>query len=218
MHTNSVPDPQQPQELLRVCRIGKAQGLKGEVSVELYTDDPHARFAPGKVLYARESAADAGADSVSSTFRPYTVAAARTFKNRWYVRFEGVDDRNAAEVLRNTVLYGEPQELDDDEFYPKDLLGLEVYLESEVAAANADDVDDTAGFEFTDLGKVVDIIEGAQWLLKIRMPDRETFLLPFVEALVPEVNLEEGYLTVDPPGGLVPGIGEPDTADPAPLA
>ena len=59
MHTNSVPDPQQPQELLRVCRIGKAQGLKGEVSVELYTDDPHARFAPGEVLYARESAADA---------------------------------------------------------------------------------------------------------------------------------------------------------------
>lgn len=111
MHTNSVPDPQQPQELLRVCRIGKAQGLKGEVSVELYTDDPHARFAPGEVLYARESAADA--------LHPYTVAAARTFKNRWYVRFEGVDDRNAAEALHNTVLYGEPQELDDDEFYPE---------------------------------------------------------------------------------------------------
>ena len=201
MHTNSVPDPQQPQELLRVCRIGKAQGLKGEVSVELYTDDPHARFAPGEVLYARESAADA--------LRPYTVAAARTFKNRWYVRFEGVDDRNAAEALRNTVLYGEPQELDDDEFYPKDLLGLEVYLESEVSAPEG------AEFEFTDLGKVVDVIEGAQWLLKIRMPNREAFLLPFVEALVPEVNLEEGYLTVDPPGGLVPGIGEPDIADTA---
>lgn len=48
------------------------------------------------------------------------------------------------------------------------------------------------------------MIEGAQWLLKIRMPNREAFLLPFVEALVPEVNLEEGYLTVDPPGGLIP--------------
>lgn len=203
MHTNSVPDPQQPQELLRVCRIGKAQGLKGEVSVELYTDDPHARFAPGEVLYAREFAADA--------LHPYTVAAARTFKNRWYVRFEGVDDRNAAEALHNTVLYGEPQELDDDEFYPKDLLGLEVYLEFEVAAANADDAPEGAEFEFTDLGKVVDVIEGAQWLLKIRMPNREAFLLPFVEALVPEVNLEEGYLTVDPPGGLIPGIGTPDT-------
>ena len=142
-------------------------------------------------------------------------AAARTFKNRWYVRFEGVDDRNAAEALRNTVLYGEPQELDDDEFYPKDLLGLEVYLESEVSAANADDAPEGAEFEFTDLGKVVDVIEGAQWLLKIRMPNREAFLLPFVEALVPEVNLEEGYLTVDPPGGLVPGIGEPDIADTA---
>ena len=175
--------------------------------MELYTDDPHARFAPGEVLYARESAADA--------LRPYTVAAARTFKNRWYVRFEGVDDRNAAEALRNTVLYGEPQELDDDEFYPTDLLGLEVYLESEVSAANADDAPEGAEFEFTDLGKVVDVIEGAQWLLKIRMPNREAFLLPFVEALVPEVNLEEGYLTVDPPGGLVPGIGEPDIADTA---
>ena len=128
MHTNSVPDPQQPQELLRVCRIGKAQGLKGEVSVELYTDDPHARFAPGEVLYARESAADA--------LRPYTVAAARTFRTVGMCA-SSVDDRNAAEALRNTVLYGEPQELDDDEFYPKDLLGLEVYLESEVSAANA---------------------------------------------------------------------------------
>ena len=60
------------------------------------------------------------------------------------------------------------------------------------------------------LGKVVDMIEGAQWLLKIRLTqpvgDETTALVPFVVDLVPDVDLDEGYLTVDPPGGLIPGV------------
>ena len=91
-------DPQQP-ELLRVCRIGRAQGLKGEVTVRIFTDEPEERFAPGAELFNRDG-------SVT-----YTVERARTFKNRWYLKLEGVDDRNAAEELNGTVLYGEPWEI-----------------------------------------------------------------------------------------------------------
>ena len=54
------------------------------------------------------------------------------------------------------------------------------------------------------------MIEGAQWLLKIRLTqpvgDETTALVPFVVDLVPDVDLDEGYLTVDPPGGLIPGV------------
>ena len=96
-------DPQQP-ELLRVCRIGRAQGLKGEVSVQLFTDEPEERFAPGSPLFTKGAADE------------YVVEGARTFKNRWYIKLEGVDDRNAAEALGGTVLYGEPWELEEDEF------------------------------------------------------------------------------------------------------
>lgn len=174
-------DPQQP-ELLRVCRIGRAQGLKGEVSVQLFTGEPEERFAPGAELYSKDGATT------------YTIERARTFKNRWYLKLEGTDDRNAAEALNGTFLYGEPWELDDDEFYPKDLVGLEARL----------DADGTV------IGTVVDMIEGAQWLLKIRLAhpvgDEKTALVPFVIDLVPDVDIEEGYLTIDPPGGLIPGI------------
>lgn len=174
-------DPQQP-ELLRVCRIGRAQGLKGEVSVQLFTDEPEERFAPGSPLFTKDAEDE------------YVVESARTFKNRWYIKLEGVDDRNAAEALNGTILYGEPWELEEDEFYPKDIVGLEARLASDGRV----------------LGNVVDMIEGAQWLLKIRLAepvgDEKTALVPFVIELVPDVDLEEGYLTIDPPGGLIPGI------------
>ena len=140
------------------------------------------RFAPGAELFNRDG-------SVT-----YIVERARTFKNRWYLKLEGVDDRNAAEELNGTVLYGEPWELEDDEFYPKDIVGLEARLKADGRV----------------LGKVVDMIEGAQWLLKIRLTqpvgDETTALVPFVVDLVPDVDLDEGYLTVDPPGGLIPGV------------
>ena len=79
-------DPQQ-RELLRVCRIGRAQGLKGEVTVQVFTDEPDYRFEPGSLLYTRDSEQE------------FEVAHSRTFKNRWIIHFEGVDDRDAAEAL-----------------------------------------------------------------------------------------------------------------------
>lgn len=181
MSGKTSADPQQP-ELLRVCRIGRAQGLKGEVTVRIFTDEPAERFAPGAPLFSKDGEQE------------YIVERSRVFKNRWIIKLEGVDDRNAAEALNGTTLYGEEWELDDDEFYPKDLIGLEARLVSNNQV----------------IGKVVDMIEGAQWLLKLRLAnpvgDETTALVPFVEQIVPEIDLDEGFLTIDPPGGLIPGV------------
>ncbi|NMF01771.1 ribosome maturation factor RimM [Bifidobacterium boum] len=184
-------DPQQ-RELLRVCRIGRAQGLKGEVTVQVFTDEPDYRFEPGSVLYTRDGEQE------------FEVAHSRTFKNRWIIHFEGIDDRDAAEALNGTVLYGEADDpedmLEEDAWYPKDLVGLE---------ARFADGNTLGAPDGQTVGKVVDVIEGAQYLLKIRLAkpvEGETStLVPFVDQLVPDIDLEDGYLTLDPPGGLIPG-------------
>lgn len=187
-------DPQR-LELLRVCRIGRAQGLKGEVTVQSFTDEPEERFAPGSTLLGKD------------TERRYVVAASRTFKNRWILRFEGVENRDDAEALNGFELYGraeDPERMaEDDEWYPKDLIGLEARLsEPNMLGIPGERV----------LGKVVDVIDGPQSLLKIRLDaslataDERTALVPFVEALVPCVDLGARYLTIDPPGGLIPGL------------
>lgn len=203
-------DPQQ-LDLLRVCRIGRAQGLKGEVTVRLFTDDPEYRFAPGSPLYTADGSQE------------FVVERARTFKNRWILKFEGVDNRDASEALNGTELYGEADDpdtmLEEDAWYPRDLVGLEARL------ADGNGVGAPDGLV---IGTVVDVIDGAQSLLKIRLdhdylaslhtPQNDvetddadeqiarTALVPFVEQLVPDIDLEEGYLTLDPPGGLIPGL------------
>ena len=93
-------DPQQ-LELLRVARIGRAQGLKGEVTVRLYTDDPEWRFEPDSGLYSQDGETE------------YIVEGSRTFKDRWILKLEGVDDRNAAEALNGVELYGEVDDAED---------------------------------------------------------------------------------------------------------
>ena len=191
VHQQHSDDPQQ-RELLRVCRIGRAQGLKGEVTVQVFTDEPDYRFEPGSLLYTRDSEQE------------FEVAHSRTFKNRWIIHFEGVDDRDAAEALNGTVLYGEADDpedmLEEDAWYPKYLLGLEArFAEDNMLGAPA----------VQKVGKVVDVIEGAQYLLKIRLAKpvdgATSTLVPFVDQLVPDIDLENGYLTLDPPGGLIPG-------------
>ena len=135
----------------------------------------------------------------------------RTFKTRWIIKFEGIDNRDQSEAANGIVLYGEADDPEDmreaDEWYPKDLIGLEARLAE----------DNMLGLEpGVVVGKVVDVIEVAQWLLKIRLANpvkdadgvvvENSALVPFVDELVPDIDLEEGYLTLDPPGGLIPGL------------
>lgn len=190
----SFDNPQQSRnDLLRVCRIGKAQGLKGEVTVQIFTDEPYERFEPGNVLCTADGE------------REFVIENARTFKNRWILLFEESQNRNDAEALNGTELYvhaEDTQELAaENAWYIKDLVGLQARLCEE----------NQLGLTPKVIGKVVDVLDGAQSLLKIRLDhpideENKTALVPFVEAIVPEVDVANGYLTIDPPGGLIPGL------------
>lgn len=168
-------------DLLVVGRIGKPQGIKGEVTVQVRTDDPAARFAVGAVLLTDPP--ERG---------PLTVASARSQNGRLMVGFHGVEDRNAAELLRETLLQVDAASLpppeDADEFHDHVLRGM--------AAAR---------FDGGALGEVVDVLHLPHGdVLVIRRADNSSELLvPFVRAMVPEVDVAARALVVDLPAGLL---------------
>ncbi|NLU69753.1 ribosome maturation factor RimM [Streptomyces sp. HNM0574] len=168
---------------LVVARIGRAHGIKGEVTVEVRTDEPERRLGPGARL-----ATDPAATG------PLTIASGRVHSGRLLLRFEGVRDRTAAEALRNTLLIAEvdPEEQPDDpeEFYDHQLVDLDVVT-----------TDGTA------VGRVEEVAHlPAQDLLIVRRPDESEVLVPFVAEIVPEIDLDEQRVVIDPPPGL---LGEP---------
>ncbi len=166
---------------LVVGRIGRPHGLRGELTVQVHTDDPGARFAAGSVL-ATEPAARG----------PLTVLSSRWHSGRLLVRFASCADRSSAEDLRGTLLVMDSADVapaaDPDEFHDHELIGLEV---STVAGEP--------------VGEVTDVLHQGQDLLVIRpaQPGREDILVPFAAALVPEVDLRAGRLVIDPPPGLL---------------
>ena len=92
---------------LEIGRIGKAHGLRGEVTAVITSDRPE-RTAPGAVWFL-----DA---------RPFTVRAIRPFQQKWIAQLDGVDTREAAEALTGTVIMGEPID-DDDALWVHELVG-----------------------------------------------------------------------------------------------
>lgn len=163
---------------LVVGRIGRAHGIRGDVFVEPFTDEPETRFAPGSVL-AREGA------------EPLTVAAMKWHSGRMVVHFEGVDDRTPAEALRGGELTIEvdPTEAptDPDEYYDHQLIGLEARL------ADGEPV-----------GAVTEVVHlPGQDLLVVTQPDGAESLVPFVNAIVPTVDVAGGHVVLTPPAGLL---------------
>jgi 16S rRNA processing protein RimM len=172
---------------LVVGRVGRPHGLRGEVTVEVRTDDPDRRFVAGSSLA-----------TVPAELGPLTVAGSRWQSGRLLVRFAGYEDRNAAEELRNTILAIDSDELepleDPEDFYDHDLIGLRV-----VTAAGEP------------VGAVSDVLHHGQALLVIEGTGPRSgaeILVPFVGAIVPEVDVVGGRLIIDPP----PGLLDPDAA------
>jgi 16S rRNA processing protein RimM len=167
-----------PSDRIAVGRIGRPHGIRGEVTIDVRTDDPDRRFAPGAVL-ATDPAA----------YGPLTVEHARRHSGRLLVRFAGVGDRDAAERLRGAWLVVDPTDIpaspDPDEFHDQELIGL--------SAVTVDGIE---------LGAVTDVRHSGQDLLVIRRADGREALIPFVAALVPEVDVPGGRLVIDPPPGL----------------
>lgn len=164
--------------------MGKAHGVRGEISVEPRTDEPDRRFAVGALVRAED------------TQREYTVEAKRWHQGRLLIRLSGVLDRTAAEGMRGVLLMSDvPADEsagDAADFWDRDLIGLAVR--------------DHLG---EDVGTVVAVQHlPAQDLLEIQTAHGRR-LVPFVAALVPTVDVSEGYCQLADVGGLL----DPEAAE-----
>ena len=161
-----------------VGRLGRPHGVKGEINVEVLTDEPEKRFQTQTKL------------SIQNSQKSLTVKSARASQKKLLVTFEEIQDRTQAEEYKGQYLTLDLEEseipTDGDEFYDQQLIGLK-----------AKDNNQTV------LGEVIDVIHGsAQDLLVIRTPDNKEVLVPFVDEIVPEVNISEKTMIITPPKGL----------------
>lgn len=167
---------------LTVGRVAKAHGIGGELVVEIRTDDPAVRFAPGVTLRAKEPR--------GGQERSYVVERAHEHGGRLLVRLAGVNDRDAADKLRGTLFVVDSGDLppidEPDTYYDHQLEGLRVRT--------------TAG---QDVGVVAEVLHTAAGeLLAVRRESGEA-LVPFVSAIVTSVSLADGVVEIDPPEGLL---------------
>ena len=158
-----------------IGRIGRAHGIRGELNVDIRTDEPERRFAPGS--------------SVVCGKRVLTVAKARHHSGRLVVSFKEIPDRTAAEALHGTILEAEVDPLDvpddPDEFYDHQLVGLEARTDDRV------------------VGTVTGIVHGPhQDVLSLAIDGREV-LVPFVTEIVPVVDVKGGFVTIIEVAGLL---------------
>lgn len=165
---------------LRVGRLLKAHGLKGALKLELYTDDPERRFVPGAefTLQVPEASPWHG--------KSITVREYRVMNGSSVVFFEDVDDRTAAEGLVRAILWidQDDSEPEDNAWYDHQLTGLDVVRDDRV------------------VGRVVRVDHlPAQDLLIVKTGEDE-IMVPFVEAIVPTVDIAGGRVVVTPPAGL----------------
>ena len=168
---------------LSVGKIVGVQGLQGELRVNPASDFPERFTVPGpRWLRSRQ-----GGEPSEIQLRKGRQLPG---KSLFVLRFEGVDNRSAAETLVGQELLvpaNDRPELAEGEFHLLDLVGLEARLTANGSA----------------IGTVSDLISGGNDLLEITAKDGRKVLIPFVEAIVPEVKLEEGWLLLTPPPGLL---------------
>ncbi|OBI55036.1 ribosome maturation factor RimM [Mycobacterium sp. E787] len=167
---------------LTVGRVVKAHGIGGEVVVEVRTDDPDARFAPGNTLRAKNSR--------TGDERNVVVDQVREHGARLLVRLAGVDDRDAADALRGSLFVVDSAELppidEPDTYYDHQLEGLRVR---------------TTGGQH--VGVVAEVLHTAAGELLAVQRDSGEALVPFVAAIVTSVSLDDGVIEIDPPEGLL---------------
>jgi 16S rRNA processing protein RimM len=174
-----------------VGRIGKPHGIRGEVTVEVRTDEPDRRFTPGTTVRAERP------NGTPAPWSELTVGSTRWHQSALLVRFEELADRTTAETARGVLLHAsvptDESPDDPDEFYDHQLVGLAAY-----------DLDGQT------LGEVTAVLHGAQDLLQVRTADGRDALVPFVAALVPEVDVAGGRVVIADRPGLVTPLPEDD--------
>jgi 16S rRNA processing protein RimM len=176
--------PAEPVEVL-VGVVGRAHGIRGEVAIDLRTDEPARRFAAGSILRG---------DDTTRTFR---VVSSLLHGGRWLLAFAELSDRTAAEQARGIRLVTDvdPTErpADPEEYFDRQLVGLTVLAH-----------------DGADLGRVTGVLHHpGQDLLEVQ-GDQARHLIPFVSAIVPGVDLAAGTLRL----ANVPGLlGEDSDAE-----
>lgn len=175
--------PQPPEKKILLAVIATAHGIRGEVVLRSYTQDP-------------EAVADYGPLTDAAGKRTFKITSARATPKGVIARIEGVSDRTAAEALRGIELYVERAKLPKTrarEFYHADLVGLAV-----------------RDGEARELGWVVSVANfGAGDLLEVRFKDvKQTEYVPFTDACVPTVDVPGGFVVVQ----LPEMVGEPEPA------
>lgn len=165
-----MPRPENP---IQLAVIGAAHGTRGEVRVKTFTGDPLAITDYG-LLYDEQGKA-------------YEILEARVAKTVVIVRFKGVNDRNAAEALNGTELFIDrsqlpDEELDEDEFFQTDLIGLEAV--------------DGDGKSYGVVSAIFDF--GGGDLIELSEKGKRPMLIPFTEAAVPEIDFDKGIIKVEP--------------------
>jgi 16S rRNA processing protein RimM len=164
-------------EKICVARIGAAHGVRGEVRLWTFTEDPLAVLHYGPL-------------STKDGTRQFEVARARTAKDHLVAALKGVADRDAAERLNGIELYISRDQLpatEDDEYYHADLIGLA----AETTSGEA-------------LGRVLAIHDfGAGTIIEIAPPNGSTLLLPFTNAVVPTVDIKGGRVVIELPAEIV---------------
>lgn len=170
---------------LVIGRVAKSHGLKGELAVEIRTDEPELRFAVGSVLHGRKPR--------EQKLTSYTVEAARQHSGRLLLQLQGVDDRTASDAMRGTLFVVDSADLppsdDPDSYYDHELEGLAVRL-----------------VDGTPIGTVIEVLHSAAGELLSVRPEGERsgeLLIPFVTAIVPVVSIADGFVEIDPPEGLL---------------
>lgn len=168
---------------LVVGRVAKAHGITGELVVDVRTDDPDERFAPGNRLRLKPARGGGGQDVVIESARPHS--------GRLLIRLPGISDRNGADALRGHLFVVDSAELppigDPDEFYDHQLEGLSVRT-----------------VDGQDLGSVTEVLHTAAGeLLSVRTAEGREVLVPFVSAIVTSVSLADRLVEIDPPEGLL---------------
>jgi 16S rRNA processing protein RimM len=174
-----------------IGRIGKPHGIRGEVTVEVRTDEPDRRFTPGATVRVERP------NGAPAPWPELTVEATRWHQSALLVRFEELPDRTTADTARGVLLHAsvpaDESPDDPDEFYDHQLVGLAAH-----------DPDGRA------LGEVTAVLHGAQDLLQVRTPDGRDALVPFVEALVPVVDVAGGRVVIADRPGLITPLPEDD--------
>jgi 16S rRNA processing protein RimM len=175
--------PDSDKDWICLAIIGAPKGVRGALKLTCFTEEPD-----NVVAYGPLSAGPGGP--------PLALRLVERLKcNQVVVKIEGVDDRDTAAALTGTELYLKRADLpapeDEEEFYFHDLIGLDVRHVDGRGLGTVKAVQDYGAGIFLEV-----LPEGAM----------RTFLLPFTRDAVPEIRLEEGWLTADPPEGTLDDV------------